>query len=258
MRRVRRLIALLAATMIAACAPPGGLFGATAFGAEVRIMSSANMRQILSDLTEAIEGDTGLKIVIEFAEGGVAHDRVMRGQTFDLTINAKDLIEQIRDKGKITGSPIDIARATISVAVRKGAPRPDIGTIDAIKKWLSGPQLISYSEQGISGLALKRGIAQLDVAEAFKKHSIAAPNGDAAVALLKTEKAEIAIVQTFSTVGVSDIDVVGRLPKEMVGDILVSGAILNSAAQTEAGQILTYLSSPAARKVIQARGLEVP
>jgi molybdate transport system substrate-binding protein len=164
MSQVSKIVAVvfsLVTTGIASLVPLGDM----ALSAEVRIMSSANMISVFSDLSAIIESETGHKLLIEFAEGGTARDRVISEDSFDLTINAKNLIEQMHDKGRISGVPVDIARATISVAVRKGEPKPDVTTLGAIKRWLSGPALISYSELGISGLALKRGIAKLAVIE---------------------------------------------------------------------------------------------
>ena len=132
-------------------------------------------------------------------------------------------------------------------------------SLDAIKRTLSDARAISYSEAGISGLALVGGLEKLGIAVSFKSKAQAAASGTAAVKLLTDGKAEIAVVQTTSMVGVEGIDVVGRLPKEMVGDILVTGGVGSGSGQTAAAaDFLKFLASPAALKVIQARGLEAP
>jgi molybdate transport system substrate-binding protein len=198
-------------------------------------------------------------MVAEFAEGGIVRDRVQKGEKFDVVINARNMAEDLARQGLVDGALVDIARTSISVAVRSGRPKPDIASLDAIKRTLSDARAISYSEAGISGLALVGGLEKLGIAVSFKSKAQAAASGTAAVKLLTDGKAEIAVVQTTSMVGVEGIDVVGRLPKEMVGDILVTGGVGSGSGQTAAAaDFLKFLASPAALKVIQARGLEAP
>jgi molybdate transport system substrate-binding protein len=128
------------------------LHAATAKAAEIKILSANGMREVLQDLGPQFERATGHRLAIAFATLGVIVQRVQGGEAADIVIVPQQGVDRLVKDGKaIAGTVTVLARAGIGVVVRKGAPRPDIATPEALKRALLAAKSITYLDPAVGG-----------------------------------------------------------------------------------------------------------
>ena len=228
--------------------------------ADIVVLTPPNMKAILAALAPEFERTSGHKLVIAYAPAPVVKDKVAAGDTVDVAITLRPLMDELRTQGKLT-SVDNVGRSFIAVAVRAGAPKPDISSLDAFKRALIAAQSIAYSDPpkgGISGVYTAKLIERLGLTDQLKgKTRLVPPGGGPLVELVASGGAEIGIDQLSSLVNKPGIDVVGTLPREADVDIVMAAGVTSNSAQPDAAAALVkFLSSPAAASVIKARGME--
>ncbi len=163
-----------------------------------------------------------------------------------------DLIKQ----GKLAAATrAALARSPIGVAVRKGAPKPDISTTEAFKSAMLNAKSIAYVEQGASGIYLKDMFVRIGIADAIKNKVRLAPT--AAAEFVARGEAEIGMTQVSEILPVAGADLVGPLPAEIQNYTNFASAVGTAAKQADAAKALVkFLASPEAARVMKAKGLE--
>jgi molybdate transport system substrate-binding protein len=148
-----------------------GLFaqGVAATAAEVKLMAGAAMSGAFGELVPQFERATGHKIVIQYGSTGTFIKQIEAGEAFDLVIIGSDGVDALIKQGKIAGDTrMDIARVGIGAAVRTGAPKPDISSVDAFKNTLLKVKSITYSPAGAPAIHLAKVFDRLGIAEQVK------------------------------------------------------------------------------------------
>lgn len=122
----RRLAGLLlAALLIAAVAQPGA-------AADIKVLTAGAMRGVIAELLPQFEKDTGHKVSLDNATAGTLATRIEAGEAFDVAVITPKVIDSLAEKGKVVpGTRVDVAKVGIGVAVKEGAARPDIATVEA-------------------------------------------------------------------------------------------------------------------------------
>jgi molybdate transport system substrate-binding protein len=249
-----RTLALFVASLLA--------FGATARAEEIRVMTSGAFTAAYLQLIPEFERATRDKIVTAYgASMGNAPDsipsRLQRGEPVDVVILAAGALEELTKQGKvIPGSRIDLVRSSIGMAVRVGAPKPDIGTVDALKRTLLEAKSIAYSDSA-SGVYLSQEMFQrLGIAEQVRekcKRIASEPVG----AVVARGDAEIGFQQISELLPVPGIDYAGPLPPEVQKVTVFSAGVAAGAKHADAARaLIKFLASPAAVPVIKKTGLE--
>ena len=192
---------------------------------------------------------------------GTAHNaipiRLERGEPIDVVIMAAPALAALIEQGKIlAGSRVDLVESSIGMAVKAGAPRPDIGTLDALKRTLLAAKTIAYSDS-VSGTYLSTELFQkLGIAEQIKdrlRKIQATPVGNA----VADGEAEIGFQQMSELRPVKGIDIVGPLPPGAQRvTVFAAGIPATSKQQAEAAALIRWLASPAAWSAIRNSGLE--
>jgi len=196
----------------------------------------------------------------EFTEP-TAVKRVQGGETFDLVIIPQPGIGNLVKDGKANGaSATVIARSGAGVAVRKGAPRPDISSPEALKRALLGAKSITYSNPahgGPIGIHVAKVLERLGIADEMKPKTVFLPKAGAVGALVANGEAEIALGQIQELVAVAGIEVVGPLPGDLQQTTVFAAATMTGAKEAEAAKTLVnFLRSPEAAAVIKAKGMD--
>ena len=152
-----------------------------------------------------------------------------------------------------------VARLRLAIAVKKGAPKPDISTVDAVKKTLLAAKSIAYSDSG-SGTYLsttlfpKLGIADQVAVKGRKVRG--PPSGEPVAAVVARGEAEIGFQQVSELIDVPGISFVGTIPDELQPKVFFAGALTGAVRQPEAaGALIRFLASPEAAPVILKAGL---
>jgi molybdate transport system substrate-binding protein len=185
---------------------------------EIKIMSSNAMREALLELFPMFERETGQKPMPTFVGGVDIMKRMAAGEICDLVIMSGPQIDQLIGQGKIkAGSRVDLVRSGIGVAVRAGAPRPDISSAEAIKRALLAAKSITYSS-GPSGVYLANLFAKMGIADALKDKIKPVPPGVPAGSFVARGEAEIGFQQISELLPVQGIDLGRTATRRHPGD----------------------------------------
>jgi molybdate transport system substrate-binding protein len=184
--------------------------------------------------------------------------KMAAGETADIAILTDEAIADLVKKGKIAaGSRRDLARSAIGIAVRQGAPKPDIGSADALKKALISARTLSYSKTGISGVYFPTVLERLGIAAQVASKTLIPTPGVLVGDLVAKGDAEIGVQQISELLPVPGIEIVGPLPAELQKLTVFSAGLFAGANEPQAAKALVaLLTSPSARPVYQRKGLE--
>jgi molybdate transport system substrate-binding protein len=232
--------------------------GAPAGAAEVKVICSNALKTTLEQLAPAFEKATEHKLAITWGATVPLKVDIEKGATFDLTLLTTKAVDDLVGRGKLTAATrTALANSGAGVAVRKGAPKPDISTVEAFKNALLNAKSVAYVEQGGTGIYLKGLLQRLGIADAIKtKVKLLPPENPAAKAIANGE-AEIGMTQISEILPYAGAELVGPLPAEIQLTTSFGGAVATSAAQPEAaGALLKFLKGPEAAAVIKAKGLD--
>jgi molybdate transport system substrate-binding protein len=237
--------------------------GIAAEAAELRVLSAIGMQLVMEDLGLKFERASGHKLAITFATLGAAVKRVQDGETADVVIIPRQGIDSFVKDGKAAAGNVTVlARSGIVVAVRKGAPRLDISSPDALKRTLLAAKSISYVDPasgGASGIHFAKVLDRLGIANEMKSKTVFPnPKTPAEVGVLVANgEAEIGVHLIQELMSVAGIDVVGPLPGDLQNITVFAAAIMASAKDAEASKALVnFLRTPEAEAVIKAKGME--
>ena len=234
--------------------------GIAAQAAEVKLLSAEVMRHPINVLAAEFERTTGHKLTITYDSAVKIRDLVEVGEHGDVTIIQKPIAEALAANGKVVaGSLVPLARSGIGVGVPKGAPKPDIGSFDAVKRSLLAAKVIGYPDPkrgAASGILFQHDLERLGIADKINaKLKSATPEWDEFVA---QNGIEIAITQPMEILAAPGLDFVGWLPDELqdYNAFTWTAAITANAKEPQAGRaLIEFLLSPAAGAIIKLKGM---
>lgn len=213
-------------------------------------------RRLLADLIAQFESGSDHRVALESVGGVDAAKRVRAGEALDVVVLARDVIDDLIASSRLAaGSRVDVAVSAIGVAVRAGAPRPDISSAEGIKAAVFAAGKVGYST-GPSGQYLARLFASWDPEGRLKDRIIVAPPGVPVGSLVARGEIDLAF-QQLSELGGDGIDVVGALPPDIQMMTTFSGGVAVTSTQPDAARaLLSFMASPALRAIKQAHGMD--
>ncbi len=234
---------------------PGGVTAAHA--ADIVVLASNGIKAAVLDLVPQFEKTTGHRLVFTWDASNLLVKQVESGDAFDVVIVTPALIKSLIKQGKVVdGSVVDLARVGLGVAVKQGAPKPDISTVEAFKRMLLNAKAIAYSSAGQSGGHFRNVIEKLGIAEQVKAKGKTTLSGPTAELVAKGE-ADVAIQLIPELASVQGVDIVGPFPAELQTYIVLTAAVGRNAKNKAGAQaLIKYLTEPAAISVIKAKGME--
>lgn len=252
-----RWLALSAASALA--------MAGAASAADIRVMISAGYFHVYSELGPAFERASGHRLVT--TRGPSMGDspeaiptRLARGEAADVVILDGGAADELGKRGEARAdSKVNLARSLIGMVVREGAPKPDIGSVDALKATLLAAKSIAYSDSG-SGTYLSTTLfPQLGIADqiAGKARKIRGPpSGEPVAAVVARGEAEIGFQQVSELINVPGTSFVSTIPADVQPPIFFAGALTKNAQQPEAASaLLRFLTAPEAAPVLTKAGL---
>ena len=234
---------------------------APAQAAEVDAMITTAMKAAVDELAPPFERASGHTLRIVYGPSGGLARRLNGGETADLVIVESKVLDELIKQGKVAPGRTDIARTAIGIAVRKGAPKPDVSSAEALKRALLAARSIGHTAPAgggvtaahIEGVFEKLGIA----AEVAPKIKLAAggPNGRVSV-LVSSGEAEIGLQLVSELMSNPDVEVIGMLPPELQLDAVIAAGLTPGTRQSGPAQaFIRHLATPEAMAVYKAKGL---
>lgn len=239
--------------------------GGTVDAAEIRVLSSGSMKAALSQLLPDFEKSSGNTATIEYGPAGAIVGRIAKDDAADVVIVSRSQLQKLESSGKVVqGSLVNVAGIALGVAVRKGAPKPDIGNVEAFKRALLSARSIGYRDPttgSTSGIYTAGLLERLSIAEDLKpKLHLDRSEGDVPenvfLGVAKGE-VEMQIGQITEIVISPGVDLAGPLPSEIQNTTLMAAGITrNSRAPDAAKALIGFISSPSAAAVLKASGFQ--
>lgn len=247
--RLARGVAVCIAVLVFAGVPAGA--------AEIRMLASNAVKDAYSELVSAFEQSSGHTVTILWGGSADIVKGIRAGDVADIVLVPAASIDDLIAEGKLArGSRVDLVRSRIGVAVRLGAPRPDLSSGDALRRYLLASSSIVLSG-GPSGVYLGGLFQRMGIADAIGSRLIRLAPGLSVGAVLARGEGEIGFTQVSEFLSIAGITYVGPLPAD-VQQVTVFSAGLHAAAPAPAAAkaLLNYLTAPASAPVLKRSGLE--
>ena len=228
-----------------------------AISAEVKVMAGTALAGVIRELGPGFEQVTGHKLVVQLGLSRAFEQQIEAGESLDLVILSVDSMNNLTTRGKLAGGAlVEIARAGLGVAVRNGASRPDINSIDAFRSTLIQAKSISYAPRTEGGEHLERVFGRIGVVEQMKTKMKPQQAINRVAQVVAAGDAELAVAVT-SLLLVPGVDLVGKIPEELQLYLVFMAGVGRTAKQPDAATaFVRYLTAPAAASVVRARGWE--
>jgi molybdate transport system substrate-binding protein len=223
---------------------------------ELKIFGSRVTRMVVDEIGPQFEQATGHHLVVVTDVAAALKRRIEAGEAFDLAVlvnfQADDLIKQ----GKLAADTrADIMKAGIGVAARRGAPIPDISTVDAFKATLLAAKSITYLKEGASTIYLDRLFAGMGIADALRPKTTK-PETESVSEAVAAGDVELGLIVIPNILSVPGAQLVGPIPEAIQSYIVFTAAVApNSPNQQAARDLIAFLRSPAAIAAINAKGM---
>jgi len=232
----------------------------TAAAAEVRVLSAGAMKTMVTELSEGFQKETGHTVVITADTGGGLRKRVEGGEKADVLIAPDAVMDTLAKSNHVVAdSRRDLARTAVGVAVREGAPKPDVSTVDAFKRAVLEAKSIVYLDPAsgaTSGIHVAQVLQQLGLADAVKDKVVLWKGGYAAEAVA-SGKADLCLHQISEILPVKGVTLVGPMPAEINKVTVYTSSLLTGAPTPDAGRaFLAYLARTEFRPKFAAAGLD--
>jgi molybdate transport system substrate-binding protein len=219
-------------------------------------ISSMATRAVLADLARAYEQRSGRAVAIESVGGVDAAKRVQAGEAFDAVFLAADAIDRLIAAGHVTGARTALVRSPVAIAVRQGAPRPDVSTEAALKAAVLAARRISYST-GPSGVHLQKLFERWGIASEIAPRIVQAPPGVPVGSLVARGDVDLGFQQLSELMSLPGIDVIGGLPGDTQFITTFSAGVCAMSKQGDAVRaMLAYMNSAEAAGAKRRHGME--
>jgi molybdate transport system substrate-binding protein len=221
----------------------------------LKILSGGAMRPLLVEAVPVFERAHGIKADVRFALTSVLAKEIEQGAAFDIALLPRPDLGALAAACAIApGTQTDIARSAVGLAVRQAAPKPDISSVDALRRALLAARSIAYSD-GPSGAYVAGLLQSLGIAEAMRPKTKLTSRPVAE--LVASGEAELGMQQIVAILPVKGADLVGPLPSELQ-NIIVYAAGIAAATQNPdaAAAFIGFMAAPEVVRIIRAKGLE--
>jgi len=224
---------------------------------QLNLLASTAVQTVLEEVLAQHERASGDKIAVTIASTAAIMARLKAGETPDMVVVTREGIETLIQEGKVVAdSRAELASAGLGIAVKRGAPKPDISTVDALKRTLLATKSVAYTASGASGQYFAKLLERLGIAEEMKPKSNILKSGLAGDVVARGES-ELAVQMMSEILAVPAAELVGPLPAEVQSTMMfTAGTLAVSARGSEARALVNYLRTPAVGVVFKAKGLD--
>ena len=226
--------------------------------AEIRVLCSMALKAVAEELFPQFEKSTNHKVVVQFALAATQKQKAESGEPFDLIVVTPAMLDDLIKQGKVVADTRSVvARSGLALLIKAGARKPDIGTVDALKRTLLDAKSITYAKEGASGVLFAGIIQKLGIADALAPKTQYTAAGEEASANVVSGRAELGVLPVSEILPVKGAELGGMFPGETQQYIVMAAGVSAKAADgTAARDLLKFLMAPSALPVLKAKGME--
>lgn len=234
--------------------------GAVAKAAGVKLLSASALHPAIDALIPDFERSSGHKVTVDYGTAGAVAERVLKGEGADIILSSVQAIERLDAKGKVLpGNRILIAKVGVGAFVRKGAAKPDISSAEAFKRAMLAAKSIAYPDPaggGASGIYVANLLERIGIAGEMKSKTKLSTL-ETLYASVATGEVEIGFNQVSEILAQPTVELIAPLPPDIQNYTRFAPGIITDSNQVDAAKALVaFLSSPASRAVLKAKGFE--
>jgi molybdate transport system substrate-binding protein len=225
-------------------------------GSEFKVLATTAMSSVLGEWLPAFDRTNHVTTIAQFRSTNRILESMRSGEVADLIIATSGAIDELMRAGKIVnGTRTEFASAGIAVCVRSGERRPDIASVDSLKRALLDAKSIAYSQTGQSGVHFAKVIEQLGITADVKAKTILSTGGLVGEIVARGD-AELGVQQTSEILAVSGVDLVAPLPDTLqLISVFAAGIVTGSAHEQASRLMMNWLCSPDGARVMRDKGL---
>jgi molybdate transport system substrate-binding protein len=246
---------LLSSAVIALAVAAPGCAGAV----ELTLIAPGGIRAAITQLIPEFERKTGNTVKATFGSGGGTKAQVVKGDPFDVPVVQVPYEDVIKSGHVVVASETPLANVSVGLAVRTGAPKPDISTPEAVKKLLLGTKFIAYPNAATgaaAGVSFNETLAKLGIADEMKPKIKIAQGGAGAMAMLAKGEVDYGLTFVSEIITEPGVEAVGPLPRSISTPTFLSAFLSADTKNAEAAKaLISYLSGPEAAAVYKERGM---
>jgi|SRR5271169_2338569 len=228
---------------------------------ELKIYSTIGVRSAAEDLFSQFEKASGHKLHVTWGTAPMLVKRIEGGETADVLVLSRAGLDALTKQGKVVaGSEVALASSGVGIAIKAGAPKPDISTPEALKQTLLSAKSIAYSEPsagGASGVYFEKLLERMGIAAEMRPKTKYPPPGGFSATLLLSGEAELAVQQKPELLHVAGAEIVGLLPGDLNLITAFAAGMMPDSKNAETGKaLIAFLRSPPAAAAFRAKGLD--
>ena len=225
---------------------------------EITILCSNGLKAVVDDLAPKFERESKHKVKVTYGLAAGLKQQIEGGAPFDVAFLTPGAIDDLVKGGKIAAeTKATIARSGLAIAVKAGARKRDVSTVDAFKRALLDAKGIAYAKEGASGVAFAALVAKMGIADALKATSRPTATGEAVGEEILTGQSEFGILPVSEILPIKGVEMLAPFPAEVQSYIVMVGGVnAGSTHGAAARDFLKYLTAPAALPTIKKTGME--
>jgi molybdate transport system substrate-binding protein len=234
--------------------------GRAASAERITVLCSNGFKAVLQDVAPQFEKASGHQLSISYSVSAELKRRIEGGEPFDLVVITPAQIDDLIKTGRIIpASRAPLARAGMALAVRRGAPKPDVRTVDALKATLIASKSIAFAKEGTGGVFLMALLKRFGLVEQMTPTFKPTTTGDEVSQAVARGEAELGVLPLSEILPVPGVEVAGIFPAEVQDyAVMVGGVSATASHSTAARGLLEFLASPSLTPVVEKKGMERP
>jgi molybdate transport system substrate-binding protein len=236
------------------------MWPASAWAADIKVLCSSGFKAVMEDLASQFERATQHKVLVRYGLAAVLKQEIDAGESFDLAILTPAAIDDLIATLTVAAdSRTILARSGLGIAIRVGAQKADIKTVEAFKRSLLAARSIAYAKEGASGVAFAALIQRLGIADDLKARSKLTASGEEVGEAVVRGEAEFGVLPVSEILPIRGAELLGTFPADAQSYIVMVAAVGTNARQSGAArELITFVTAPTALPVISAKGMERP
>jgi molybdate transport system substrate-binding protein len=225
----------------------------------MRVLCTNGVKSVMLEIVPECECAHSTRVEIAWGSTKTLLDDLEAGAVGDLIVVTDEAIDDLIERGRVVpGTRVDLARSAIGVAVRRGAEKPGIGSLEAFERALLAAKSVSHSRTGLSGIYFPTVLARLGIADSMRSKIVMPAPGTPVGEVVARGEAEIGIQQISELLPVAGIEIVGPLPPELQKITIFSAGVLATAQEPEAAKALAHFIATRSKPLLREKGLEPP